>query len=339
LEKLDFLSVAHVFKGSKKVFLTSHSNPDGDALGSVLALYHFLTAMGHEVSMMVPNRFPDFLQWMPGQEKILIFDLNQAACELSFKEAEILVSLDYNSPGRLEKAESSFTESKAIKVLIDHHLEPDIEAYDHCLTTTGISSTSELVYLFMKVINPVLIDKTVAECICVGIMTDTGSFSYNCNYESTFNIIAELIKRGVKIDDVNRKVYATNSENKLRLLGYALSRKLKVFPQYKTAYIALTREEMKEYHYKTGDTEGLVNYALSISGIVFAALFTERVNKIRVSFRSANNFSVNEFARRHFSGGGHKNASGGDSFESMEKTLDSFERLLEDYSGKLNSID
>jgi bifunctional oligoribonuclease and PAP phosphatase NrnA len=339
LNKLELLPVAEFLKSPKKVFLTSHSNPDGDALGSLLALYHFLSGAGHVVSMMVPNRFPGFLQWMPGQDEIHIYEKQPDLCDHLFQEAELIFSLDYNSPERLENASVPFRKSKGMKILIDHHIQPDKKAYDHCVTTTGVSSTAELVYLLMKTIDPELIDKTIAECICVGIMTDTGSFSYNCSYESTFTIIAELIGKGISVDKINRKVYATNSESRLRLLGFALSRKLKVLPQYKTAYIALSRDELQEYQYKTGDTEGLVNYALSIKGVVFAALFTERTGKIRISFRSVSDFSVNDFARNHFSGGGHVNAAGGDSFFSIEKTLEKFERLLVDYSEKLNNIE
>jgi bifunctional oligoribonuclease and PAP phosphatase NrnA len=339
LNKLDFSPVSERLKTPKKIFLTSHSNPDGDALGSLLAMYHFLSRLGHEVSMMVPNRFPAFLNWMPGKENILLYENDMERCNMLFEGAELLFSLDYNSPDRIEKAADSFKDSRAFKILIDHHVQPELKAYDHLVITTEISSTSELVYLLMKAIDPEMIDKTIAECICVGIMTDTGSFSYNCNYESTFAIIAELIGKGIRVDEINRKIYATNSENRLRLLGFALSQKLKVLPQFRTAFISLSQSELQEYKHKTGDTEGLVNYALSIDGVVFAALFTERANKIRVSFRSVGDFSVNDFARNHFSGGGHRNAAGGDSFEDMEKTLKKFERLLKDYSLKLNSID
>jgi bifunctional oligoribonuclease and PAP phosphatase NrnA len=339
LNKIDFSPVAEHLSSPKRVFLTSHANPDGDALGSMLALYHFLSKSGHEVSMMVPNPYPEFLQWMPGQEEIRIYEKEAERCDILFEEADLLFSIDYNGPDRIEKAATSFRKAKAIKILIDHHIQPDITAYDHCLSFTDVSSTAEMVYLLIKAIDPLLIDKVTAECICVGIMTDTGSFSYNCNYESTFSIIAELIGKGIRLDAIHRKVYANNSENRLRLLGFALGKKLKVLPQHKTAYITLSRDELKEYHHKAGDTEGFVNYALSIRGIVFAALFTERTNKIRISFRSVSNFSVNDFARLHFSGGGHINAAGGDSFESMEKTLEKFERLLNDYSEKLNGID
>jgi len=339
LNKFDLSPVVAALSSPRKVFLTSHANPDGDALGSLLALYHFLNESGHEVSMMVPNRFPEFLHWMPGQEEIHIYEVDQEQCDHLFKEADLLFSLDYNSPGRIEQAATSFKNAKAIKILIDHHIQPETSAYDYCLTTTEVSSTAELVYLLIKAIDPALISQTMATCICVGIMTDTGSFSYNCNYESTFSIISELIVKGIRVDEINRKIYANNSENRLRLLGFALSQKLKVLPQYKTAYIALSRHELQEYKHKTGDTEGLVNHALSLRGIVFAALFTERSNKIRISFRSVNDFSVNDFARLHFSGGGHKNAAGADSFEDMEKTLEKFERLLNDYSEKLNNID
>jgi phosphoesterase RecJ-like protein len=247
----------------------------------------------------------------------------------------VLFSLDYNSPSRINDASGSFVNSPAVKILIDHHINPEKDAYDHCFSTTQISSTCELVYQFMKSINKNLIDKAIAENIFVGIMTDTGSFSYNCNYESTFKIVAELIGKKIDTNRINRLIYSDNTESRLKLLGYSLSEKLIVLPEYQTAYISLTRAELEKYHYKTGDTEGLVNYALSIKGVQFAALFTERENKIRISFRSVGNFSVNEFAGKHYEGGGHRNAAGGDSFVDMDQTLINFNRLLEDYKDLL----
>lgn len=328
MNKFDFTPVKELLNPKRKIFLTSHFNPDGDALGAMLGLYRFLLKMGHEVNMMVPNKFPGFLNWMPSQEHILRFDENKHNCQDLFLEADVLFALDYNEPSRINNAGKFFTESSAVKVLIDHHLQPMEEAFDHCFSTVDVSSTSELVYEFMQAINPNLVDKPIAECIYTGIMTDTGCFSYNCSYERTFAISGELVGKGINTDEINRLVYGTNSESKIRLTGYAISQKMKVMPKYKTAYIALTREELRKYKYTTGDTEGLVNYALSVKGIRFAALITERNKKIRISFRSVGDFSVNEFARKYFEGGGHRNAAGGDSFIGMDKTLEKFERLV-----------
>lgn len=336
LEAIDFSAVKHLFTAKRKVLVTSHSNPDGDALGSALAMYHFLTALNHEVHVMVPNDFPDFLSWLPGISHVLTYEKNRKACDDLFNTSDILFALDYNAPSRINDAAASFIASAATKILIDHHIEPDLSAFDHCFTTTQISSTSELVYQFILNMAPEKLDREAAENIYVGIMTDTGSFSFNCNYGSTFLAAAKLISKGVDANAINRRIYSNNSESRIRLLGYSLSKRLTVIPGFHTAYIALTRDDLDTHDHKTGDTEGLVNYALSITGIRFAALFTERENKIRISFRSAGEFNVNEFARKHFQGGGHRNAAGGDSFAGMDETLERFNRLLADYKEDLS---
>jgi phosphoesterase RecJ-like protein len=337
LETFDFSAFKKLLLTPKKILLTSHTNPDGDALGSSLALYHFLKKTGHDVMVMVPDRFPEFLYWMPGQKEIKIFEENKEQYAEHFANCDILVSLDYNAPSRLGKEPAKFfNSSKATKVLIDHHIDPDYNSYDLCYSTTNISSTSEMVFELIEFLSPSNLDEDIASCIYAGIMTDTGSFSYNCNYYSTFEIVAHLYKTGMDGQKINRLVYATNSESRVRLLGYSLSSKLKVVEPYHTAYIALTKKELEEFKYQSGDTEGLVNFALSIKGIKFAALFSERDNKIRISFRSAGDFSVNDFARKHFEGGGHKNAAGGDSFIPMDKTLEKFERLLAEYNNELD---
>ncbi len=335
MDTLNFSEIKELLSSKKKILITSHSNPDGDALGSGLAMWHFLYQMGHEVNFMVPNSFPDFLQWMPGQEKILIFDNDKKNCNGLIKSAEVLFSLDYNTPSRFGEAGDVLKQAPGIKILIDHHIDPDIKEYDHVLSTVDTTSTSELVYDFITAIDPTKLNIEIAECLYTGIMTDTGSFSYACNYEKTFRIVADLYKLGLDGVKINRLVYNTYSESRLRLLGYALSEKLVVLQEYATAYISLTKEELEKYNYKAGDTEGLVNYALSIEGIKLAALFTEKSKKIRISFRSVGEFSVNKLARNHYEGGGHKNAAGGDSFLSMEETLTTFERLLSEYKNEL----
>jgi phosphoesterase RecJ-like protein len=272
---------------------------------------------------------------MPGQENILIYDNEKLLCDELFQSANVLFSLDYNAPSRIGDASEAFVKSNATKVLIDHHINPESEVYNFCYSKTDITSTSELVYELMDYLAANLIDKSIAECIYTGIMTDTGSFSYNCNYVRTFEIVAELYKTGIDGQRINRLIYANNTESRLRLLGFSLSQKLKVITEYHTAYIYLSKQDLLSYNYKDGDTEGLVNYALSIEGIRFAALFSEREDKIRVSFRSVGEFSVNRFARAHFEGGGHRNAAGGDSFIDMDKTLEKFERLLAKYTSEL----
>ena len=304
-------------------------------MGSSLAVFLYFKNLGHDVKVAVPTSFPDYLAWMPGSDEVLIYEKDKEACDLQFKTAEIIFSLDYNHPNRLGDAENAFNQAQGIKILIDHHVQPKSEAYDFVFSTTITSSTSELIYDFIHQLNPEKLTREVAECIYAGILTDTGSFSYACNSEKTFRIVAELFKTGMDGVKINRLVYNTFSESRLRLLGFALSEKLKVIPEYATAYISLTREELDRYHYQVGDTEDVVNYALSIKGIRFAAMFMERDKKIRVSLRSVGDFSVNLIAREHFEGGGHKNAAGGDSYISMDQTLEKFERLLPSYQNEL----
>ncbi len=333
---LDFLVLTDILSQRKNIAIISHSNPDGDSVGSSLGLYHFLNAYGHKAVVIVPNKYPDFLAWIPGEESILIYDKDKKQSNKILKEADIIFCLDHNAPSRIGEMEEAFKKAEGIKIMIDHHINPDLTAYDFSFSTTETSSTSELIFDMMAELNPQLINKTISECIYVGIMTDTGSFSYSCNSEKTFRIVAELFKNGIDGVKIHKLIYDTFSESRLRLLGYCLSDKLVVLPEYHTAYIWLTMEELDRFNYKTGDTEGVVNYALGIKGIKFAALFTEKEDKIRISFRSTDNFEANTFAGNHFEGGGHKNAAGGDSFITIKETLEKFEILLNDYKDDLS---
>jgi phosphoesterase RecJ-like protein len=228
----------------------------------------------------------------------------------------------------MDAAMDEFKSSKAVKILIDHHLDPAVFT-DYTISKPATSSTSELIYEFLLALNKKqLINKEVAECLYTGIVTDTGSFSYSCNYEATYLIISELIKLGIDGEQIHRLVYDTYSEDRMRLLGYCLSEKLKVFQKYGTAYISLTKEDLKKFNFKIGDTEGVVNYALSIEGISVAVLFMERDGYIKLSLRSKGNISVETIARKYYDGGGHHNASGGSSYVGMEQTLKEFEKLL-----------
>ncbi|MBN3034022.1 MAG: bifunctional oligoribonuclease/PAP phosphatase NrnA [Bacteroidales bacterium] len=330
-----FSEVSELIRKNGEICIITHHNPDGDAIGSVLALYHFVKKRGKNVCVIVPNGFPRFLSWLPGSELILLYDRQKELCDSRIHSAGLIFALDLNNPKRLEKACDAFCESAAKKVLIDHHLDPERKWFDVVISASETSSTAEMVYDFMKSDDPGLLDREIALALFTGIMTDTGSFSYNCNYSRTYRIVAELIDLGIDAVDVHQRVYDTFSEDRLRLLGYCLSRKLTVIPEYRTAYITLTREELKAHHHRTGDTEGIVNYALSIEGIRLAALFTEKEDRIRISFRSRGEFSVNDLARRHFLGGGHKNAAGGDSYGSMEETVERFRSLLKKYHSLL----
>ncbi len=316
----------------QKVVITAHSNPDGDTLGASLALAFCFREMGKDVKVLVPNDYPSFLAWLPGISEAIIFKHKPEECRKAALDAELIFSVDYNCLARTEKMQEIFAPATAVRVLIDHHIAPTVSEFDFMISKTDVTSTSELVYVFLEDIGyKELITKNMAECIYVGLITDTGSFSYACNYERVYRITAELIKIGVDGEKVHRLVYDTYSENRMRLLGYCLSERLKVIGEYGTAYIALSKEDLNRFHYKVGDTEGVVNYALSIEGVSMAVLFTEKENLIRLSARSKGNFSVNEFVRENFEGGGHRNAAGGNSYLPFEETLKKFESLLPAY--------
>jgi len=283
----------------------------------------------------LPNHYPAFLSWLPGNKDILIYKDDKTEAKKLVKEADIIFCLDFNTLRRLESLFKPINQSNATKVLIDHHPQPD-NGFAFMISQVETSSTSELIYNFIcELGDKSLIDKDIAECLYTGIITDTGSYSYNCNYENTYLISAELIKIGVDGEYIHRLVYDTYSEDRMRLLGYCLSKKLKVLKDLYTAYIFLTKEELQQFNFQVGDTEGVVNYALAINGIHFAVLITEKENFIRLSFRSKGDFSVNSFARKYFEGGGHKNAAGGNSYLAMDQTVKKLEELLVKYKDQI----
>jgi phosphoesterase RecJ-like protein len=317
-------------KDKPSILLTSHHNPDGDAIGSLLGLYLYFKKLGFKVWAVIPNEYPDFLKWLPGHEEIIVFE--KFTGNRDFIDADVVFSLDYNSPKRVGSFESSLKATKGKKILIDHHPQPDQNFYDVMISTVETSSTSELVYSFItKLSGTKEIDQQIAKALYVGIMTDTGSFAFNCNYPSTFKIIAEMLELGLDGEYIHRLVYDNYSESRLRLLGLSLREKLTVLPEYCLAYIWLTSDDLLKYDYKIGDTEGVVNYPLSIKEVKISILLIERKDKIRVSFRSKGEFPVNIIARDHFEGGGHRNAAGGDSYMSMEETIKKLKNILPQY--------
>ena len=308
--------------------IVTHSNPDGDALGSSLALYGILIQLKHKVSVITPNEFPSFLAWMPFSNEIIIHKTDGEKAAKVISEADIIFCLDFNDLSRIEKVEADYTNSKAIKVLIDHHLEP-AKFTDHIISVNNTSSTAEIIFnLIVELKLNHLLTKEIAECIYVGIITDTGSLSFSCNNINTYLVVAELFKTGIDGEHIHRLVYDTYSEDRMRLLGFCLSEKLKVIHQYHTAYISLTKENLERFNYKIGDTEGVVNFALSMEGITMAVLFMERDDYIKISLRSKGTVSVNDVARKYYSGGGHRNAAGGSSYINMKDTIELFEKLL-----------
>jgi bifunctional oligoribonuclease and PAP phosphatase NrnA len=338
LKTSDFKRIADELKNRRKIFITTHTSPDGDAIGSSLALFGYLKMKGHDVSVMVPDPDPGFLQWMPYHEHLLVFEADRETCTRLINEAEILFSIDYNGLKRLEEAAEIVRQAKGKKILIDHHTGPEKD-FALMISDTDVSSTAELIYGFiLESGDKSLIDRDIATCLYTGIITDTGSFSYSCNEEKTYLIAAELVATGIDGEHIHRLVYDTYSEDRLRLLGFSLSEKLVVLPEFHTAYISLTRADLDRFHHQVGDTEGIVNYALSIQDINLAALFTERENLVKISFRSKGSFSVNELARKHFEGGGHCNAAGAYSYISIEETIRKFRDLLPEYLKHLKSV-
>jgi phosphoesterase RecJ-like protein len=322
----------------KNIVIIGHRNPDGDAVGSTLALKHYLDKKGHAATVVMPNEYPDFLHWLPGSETVYRFDWQNKQSQKAISNSDIIFLLDFNTLHRvgydmqntLEKYPNDFA-------MIDHHQQPDDVTYMY--SDTEICSTCQMVYQFIEMNNDLdLIDAAIATCLYTGIMTDTGSFRFRSTTSKTHRIIADLIDKGAENDRIHNNVYDANSYNRLLLLGKALSN-LQILPTYKTAYITLTDEEKKRFDFQKGDTEGIVNYALSLKGIVFAAIFIEdsEQNLVKISFRSKGKFSVNQFARNHFEGGGHDNAAGGKSNVSLAETVTKFLGLLEQYQSELEN--
>lgn len=338
LKNSDYLSIKEKLTSPKRIILTTHTNPDGDAIGSCLAMFFYLLKKKHTVNIIIPDPFPEFLSWLPGQENILVFEQNKQKCRDLINTAEIIFSLDYNNLNRLNDIETHVIQSASLKILIDHHLFP-AEQFDLKISVSETSSTSELIYNFIIASGDRhLIDKNIAECIYTGIITDTGSFSYSCNYVKTYQVVADLFGFHIDGEHIHRLVYDTYSESRLRLLGYSISEKLVILPEFNTAYIALDKAELERYDHHVGDTEGIVNFALSVNNINLAALFMERNGIVKVSFRSKGNFSVDTFAREHFNGGGHRNASGANCEISLEETVQKFLTLLPEYAELLKRV-
>lgn len=329
MNEKDIQAIQLLLATPKKIAIIPHRSPDGDAMGSTLALYHFLIKLQHKPTVISPNDFPEFLAWMPSSESVLIYENDKEATTKIIKEAELIFVLDFNALHRTGEMESVLSKLQAPFVMIDHHQEPDgFAAFTYSDTQYG--STCEMIYNFISFLGKKeYIDKTIATCIYTGILTDSGSFRFPKTTGTTHRIIAELIDLGVENTVIPTLLFDNNSYDRLQLLGQAL-RNMKVLPQYKTAYITLSQNELDQYNYIKGDTEGIVNYGLTIKGITFAVIFIEHTDEkiIKISFRSQGSFDVNQFARNHFNGGGHINAAGGKSQLSLEETVAKFEQIL-----------
>ena len=325
----------------KNAVIVTHFKPDADALGSSLGLAGYLKKKGQQVTVITPSDYPDFLAWMPGHERVVSLtkeskEPTRKAAEL-IEKADIIFCLDFSSLSRINDLSDLVKKSTAIKVLIDHHLEPEDFA-QFVQWDTRAASTAGLVFnLIAELGDKDLIDADIANCLYAGLMTDTGGFRHNNTTQNEFLIASELVGRGANPSMVSKLIYDTNTLERLRLLGYVLSQKLIVLPEYKTAYMTLTNEELKQFGSQTGDTEGLVNYGLSIQGVTLSVLMYDRKDEIKLSFRSLGDFSANEVARKYFEGGGHKNASGGQSKLTLQETLEKFLGILPEFKEKLNS--
>lgn len=320
----------------RRIVITTHHKPDGDAMGSSLALYHYLLKKGHTVHVITPSDYPYFLHWLPGNAEVLVYPGNEQQAEKLIAEAELIFCLDFNNLKRINELGKHVRNAEAPRVLIDHHLDP--ENFDqYRLWNAQACATAELVYEFITGLGDgELIDKAISTCIYTGIMTDTGSFRFPSTTASVHRIIARLIDAGAENSRIHELIYDTSSETRLRFLGYCLSEKLEVLHEYRTGFIAISRQELERFQVSTGDTEGIVNYALSIYNIKFAALIIDRSDVVKLSFRSKGEFPANEIAKRYFEGGGHRNAAGGQSKDPLEKVVTKFKQVLEEYKELLN---
>ena len=317
---------------SKRVAVLTHTNPDGDAIGSSLALALALNRQGIDAQVIIPDGLPDFLRWLPGIERSTTFVYKKEKAVEIIEGADLIFCLDFNDPKRIGPVEEYFSKSDAHKVLIDHHQDP-MQFTDIAISETWRGSVGEMIYLFLKeVFDQDVLNKEIATCLYVAIMTDTGNFSYASSYPEVFHVVGDLMKYDLDKDMIYASVYDAFSEDRLRLQGYCMQEKMVILPQFHTAYISLTDEELIRFNHRKGDTEGFVNIPFAVKGIMFTALFVEKKDRIKASFRSRGNFPANQIAADHFHGGGHINAAGGDSFDSMEITLSKLESLLPVYS-------
>jgi phosphoesterase RecJ-like protein len=322
------------FEVSNSILIISHINPDGDATGAQLALYHYLVAKGKQVDMMAPNYLQEFLKWMDGSSLVNVFIGNKRKCRKLIETADLIVMVDFNQPNRLGEAEKPVMRSVARKVVIDHHLDPHNIA-DLIVSYPSMCSTSELVYEIISCLeNNVPLSSPCAEAVYTGIITDTGNFEYGSFTPRTMRIVADLLETGLNRERIKDLVYNNFSADRMRLMGLVLNSRMVVLPELRSAYIYLTKADLEAYSYAKGDTEGFVNMPLSIKGIVFSTMLVEKDGFIKLSFRSKGAFPSNEIAAGYFNGGGHLNASGGEYYDTLENTVGYFLKVLKENIGR-----
>jgi len=319
-----------LLQAPKKIFITTHHKPDGDAIGSMLGLFHYLVKKGHSVIPVSPSELPDFLMWMPGVEHILNYEAESKACNIALSNAEIIFCVDFNDFSRTKHMTAQLAAATQPKILIDHHLLP-APVWDYGMSIPEKSSTCEMIYDFINLYGDnELIDNDIATCLYTGVLTDTGSFRFNSTTAETHAMIADLKAKGFNHSVIHEHIYDSWSLRRMQFLGYILLEKMEIFHKYNSGLIALSRDDMKLFDVSSGDTEGLVNYPLSISDIRFSTLITERNDEVKLSFRSKGDFDVSAFARKYFNGGGHFNASGGRTNLSFSETVALFKQILSD---------
>jgi phosphoesterase RecJ-like protein len=324
-----------VKSSQKSIVLVPHTNPDGDAMGSVLGLWRVLQNSGLKVKIVSPTKYPEFYHWMDGHEEVIIFSHHPKQSARALDESDLVIFMDFNQLSRLGNMKALVESYQGKKVLIDHHPYPG-DFTDLVISDVTCSSTAELIFSVLQSTEfAPFVDRNAATSFFTGIMTDTGSFDFNVTDPRTFETVAQLTRMGIDQLDIHSKVYDNYSADRMRLMGFCLSNRMTVYPQYHTAFMYITLEDQKAFNFVTGDNEGFVNMPLSIKGVVFSALFTEKEKYIKVSFRSKGEFAVNEVCEKYFNGGGHRNAAGGELYASLNETLAKFENILPEFEEKI----
>lgn len=334
--KMEFsAALRQLIQVPQNVAIFSHRNPDGDAIGSSLAMRHYLEQHGHTVHVLFPSEYPEEFEALPGAADALIWDLQPDECKQVINKKNLFIFLDFNALDRIDKMGEYLRELPAQRIMIDHHLYPD-DIAEHIFSEPEASSTCELVYRFIEglgdrdKINP----NTVGKCLYTGLVTDTGSFRYATN-PKVFRIAADLVERGTDDTGVQDMIFNSQKEKNLRLLGHCLSNRMEFLPEYKTALIWLSRKDYEQFDIQRGDTEGIVNYLLTIRDVKIAAFIHNQPTVVKLSLRSKGNIDVQEICKKHFRGGGHKNASGAYSHDSLKATIDKFKSILPEYKDKI----
>lgn len=331
----DLEELKQLLETPQDIVITSHRNPDGDAIGSSLGLFHFLKQKGHRVNVILPSEYPDFVSWLPAATEITIYDNDAERSKELLAAATLFFSLDYNGLGRVDPMGDSIKKLDCKKVMIDHHLFPE-DYCDFVLSDTTASSTCELVYDFMEMLGEIAcLNTTIANCLYTGIITDTGSFKYATS-PKLFRIVSILMQHGVDNTGIQNRIHNSLTKKNLELLGYCLSERMEILEEFKTGIISLTKEDYERFDIQRGDTEGIVNYILKLKDVKFAAFITEQPKIVKLSLRSKGDFSVQEIAKKYFNGGGHKNASGGATYGTLSGTISKLKRILPDYKEALN---